>query len=66
MVPLVVKKAFMKYFGKYVNNSPTTTFSNIGPIKIADQYKKYIDKTYPTVNIYYILYYVLVTHTSIK
>lgn len=30
------------------------------------KHKKYIDKTYPIVNIYYILYYVLVTHTSIK
>ena len=50
MVPLVVKKAFMKYFGKYVNNSPTTTFSNIGPIKIADQYKKYINNIVALVN----------------
>ena len=50
MVPLVVKKAFMKYFGKYVNNSPTTTFSNIGLIKIADQYKKYINNIVALVN----------------
>lgn len=50
MVPLIVKKTFMKYFGKYVNNSPTTTFSNIGPIKIANQYKKYIDNIVVLVN----------------
>ena len=50
MVPLFAKKAFMKYFGKYVNNSPTTTFSNIGPIKIAEQYKKYIDNIVALVN----------------
>jgi len=50
MVPLFAKKAFMKYFGKYVNNSPTTTFSNIGPIKISEQYKKYIDNILVLVN----------------
>ena len=42
-VPLFIKKPFMKYFGKYFSNSTTTTLSNIGKIKIADQYKKYID-----------------------
>lgn len=42
-VPLFIKKPFMKYFGKYFNQSTTTTLSNIGPIKISEQYKKYID-----------------------
>ncbi len=43
IVPLFVKKPFMKYFGKWFNQSTTTTLSNIGPIKIADKYKQYID-----------------------
>lgn len=43
IVPLFIKKPFMKYFGKLFNNPTTTTLSNIGPIKIAEKYKKYID-----------------------
>ena len=43
VVPLFIKKPFMKYFGKAFNKSTTTTLSNIGPIKIAEKYKKYID-----------------------
>ena len=42
-VPLFIKKPFMKHFGKLFNQSTTTTLSNIGPIKIADKYKDYID-----------------------
>lgn len=43
MVPLFIKKPFMKHFGKYFSQSTTTTLSNLGQIKVADQYKKYID-----------------------
>lgn len=32
----------MKYIGKVVNRTTTTTLSNIGPVMILEQYKKYI------------------------
>lgn len=43
LVPLFIKKMFMKYMGKLVNQTTTTTLSNIGPINVLDRYKKYID-----------------------
>ncbi len=43
IVPLFIKKPFMRTFGDLFNQSATTTLSNIGQIKIAEQYKKYID-----------------------
>lgn len=50
LIPLVVKKIFMKYFGKLVNQSATSTLSNIGLIKIDEQYKEYIDNIMVMVN----------------
>jgi len=41
LTPLTIKKNFMKYFGKTVNQKTTTTLSNIGPIKIEEKYQKY-------------------------
>ena len=43
LVPLFIKKIFMKHFSKFVGKATTSTFSNVGPIMIDDQYKKYID-----------------------
>lgn len=43
LVPLFIKKMFMKYMGKLVNQTTTTTLSNIGPIKVFERYKEYID-----------------------
>ena len=43
MVPLFIKKPFMRTFGALFNQTTTTTLSNIGPIKVSDQYKKYIE-----------------------
>lgn len=43
LVPLFIKKLFMKYLSKIVNQSSTTTLSNIGAFKIDEKYKKYID-----------------------
>lgn len=43
LVPLFIKKNFMKYFGSLVNQTSTTTLSNIGSIIISEQYRKYID-----------------------
>lgn len=42
IVPLFIKKKLMKYIRK-VANKTTTTLSNIGQIKIDEEYKKYID-----------------------
>ena len=41
-VPLFLKKAFMKYFGKVINKT-TSTLSNVGPIKLEEKYRKYVD-----------------------
>lgn len=43
LIPLFMKKTFMKYCSNFVINSPTATMSNLGVIKISDKYKKYID-----------------------
>lgn len=43
LVPLFIKKLFMKYFGRVVNQAATTTLSNIGSIEIEEQYKQYVD-----------------------
>lgn len=50
LVPLAIKKAFMKYMSKMVNQSTTTTLSNIGPIQIEEKYKKYIDNIFVLVS----------------
>lgn len=50
MVPLFLKKTIMKCFGNLFNQSTTTTLSNIGLIKIAEQYKKYINNILVLVN----------------
>lgn len=42
LVPLFIKKIFIKYMNKMTSQS-TTTLSNLGPIKVEEQYKKYID-----------------------
>jgi len=43
LVPLAIKKLFIKYLGKLVTSTSTTTISNIGQIKLEKQYRKYID-----------------------
>lgn len=43
LVPLFIKKLFIKFMGVLVTKSSTTTLSNVGIIKIDDKYKKYID-----------------------
>ena len=43
LVPLFIKKLFIKFMGVLVTKSSTTTLSNVGIIKIEDKYKKYID-----------------------
>lgn len=43
LVPLFIKKIFMKCFGTIVNPTSTTTLSNVGPFEIEPQYKPYID-----------------------
>ena len=43
LVPLFAKKTFMKYFGTLVNQTSTTTLSNVGSFEIEEQYKKYVD-----------------------
>lgn len=50
LIPLFIKKTFMKYMNKTVNQHATTSLSNIGPIKINEQYKKYIDNIIALVN----------------
>lgn len=50
LVPLFFKKLFMKYLGKFVNQSSTTTFSNIHSIQLEEQYKKYVDNIMALVN----------------
>lgn len=43
LVPLFIKKLFIKFMGILVTKSSTTTLSNIGIIDIDENYKKYID-----------------------
>ena len=46
LVPLFIKKLFIKYMGKSVTNSATSRLSNVGIINIDDEYKKYIDNIF--------------------
>lgn len=50
LIPLFIKKPFMKYFGRLVNNSSTSTLSNIGQVKVDEKYKKYIENIIALVN----------------
>lgn len=50
VAPLFIKKFFMKYLGKLVSQSTTTTFSNLGIISLEEQYQKYIDNIVTIVN----------------
>ena len=43
LVPLVIKKLLIKYLGKLVTSNSTTTLSNIGQIKLEEQYRKYVN-----------------------
>lgn len=43
LVPLFVKKLFIKFLGKLVNQSCTSTLSNVGTIHISDRYQDDID-----------------------
>lgn len=51
LVPLCMKKLIIKGLGKIINQSSTTTLSNIGQIKIEDKYKPYIDNIMVLVNV---------------
>lgn len=42
-IPLFIKKIYMKYNLDLFRQDTTTTVSNIGPIKIDNEYKEYID-----------------------
>ena len=46
LVPLFIKKLFIKYMGKSVTNSATSRLSNVGIINIDEEYKKYIDNIF--------------------
>jgi len=46
LVPLFVKRAFIKFLGALVTNSATSRLSNIGIIDFEDDYKKYIDNVF--------------------
>lgn len=50
LIPRYIKKASMKYLGKVINNSSTSTLSNVGSFIIDEQYKKYIDNIFISVN----------------
>lgn len=43
LIPLFIKKMFMKYAGILVSKSATSTLSNVGIIDFEAKYKKYID-----------------------
>lgn len=43
LVPLFIKKMFMKYAGILVSKSATSTLSNVGMIEFDSKYKRYID-----------------------
>lgn len=51
IIPLFIKKSFIRHFGKILNQSSTTTLSNIGVIKFDEVYNKYIDNVYALVSI---------------
>lgn len=46
LVPLFVKRAFIKFLGSLVTNSATSRLSNIGIIDFENKYKKYIDNVF--------------------
>lgn len=46
LVPLFVKKLFIKFMGVLITNSATSRLSNIGIIDIDDKYKKYINNIF--------------------
>lgn len=50
LVPLCIKKQFIKLFSKTINQKTTTTLSNIGIFSVKDKYKKYIDNIMVLVN----------------
>jgi len=43
VVPLFIKKIYMKYMDRTYSGKTTTTLSNIGKINLLDKYKKYVD-----------------------
>lgn len=43
LVPLFIKKMFIKFIGKLFSNSSTSTLSNVGIVDVDDKFKKYID-----------------------
>lgn len=51
IIPLFIKKTFIRHFGKILNQSSTTTLSNIGVIKFDEVYNKYIENIYALVSI---------------
>lgn len=50
MVPLFIKKIYMKYMARTYSGSATTTLSNIGVIKLLDKYQNYIDNVLVLIN----------------
>lgn len=46
LVPLFVKRAFIKFLGSLVTNSATSRLSNIAIIDFENKYKKYIDNIF--------------------
>jgi len=43
LVPLTIKKFFIKFMGEMVTKTTTSTLSNLGIVDIHEKYKKYID-----------------------
>ena len=50
LIPLFIKKTFIKYLGKLINQASTTTLSNVGSIAIDKKYQKYIENIVALVN----------------
>jgi len=46
LIPLFIKKFFIKYFGVFFMKGSTSTLSNVGIINIDEVYKKYIDNIF--------------------
>lgn len=46
LIPLFIKKLFIKYMGPLVSGGATSTLSNVGIVDIDDKYKKYIDNVF--------------------